>query len=304
MQEKAVAIREDRQVALAEIETRFAMATRQRELLDNYIKERLKPDKHYYTVSEGQKPSLTKEGAELICLPHGYKPHYHLLSGPESPPPDNSPYQMTIRCELERAGNFEGEGIGSASSYVTKKDGEYKPRQKDPGLCHNATLKMAQKSAYISATLNATAASEFFTQDLEDDQAGETSKPKPGTKEHWCSKHGIAWARHEKDGKVWYSHKTKVTEEYPKGYCNEHINQQPQEEPPPEEKPPIEETPNKLITESRFLVLCSRLGYNSQQQVWKVMEVKDLEDLKSRMTLEEALDNLGKLQGVKDWRSL
>ena len=46
---------------------------------------------------------------------------------------------------------------------------------------------MACKSAYIAATLNATAASEFFTQDLEDEQSGDTQQT--GNREHWCAIH-------------------------------------------------------------------------------------------------------------------
>lgn len=185
--DKAVAIIDDKQIAIQELETRFALAVRQRELLEKYIRERLKPDKHFYSVDEdpARKPSLSKEGAELICLPHNLKPQYELLSGPEQPPLDDSPYQLTMRCELRRGAFFEGQGIGSASSMITKKDGQRVARQKDPGLRHNATLKMACKSAYIAATLNSTAASEFFTQDLEDDQSG--------FKEPWCQKHNTSF---------------------------------------------------------------------------------------------------------------
>jgi len=42
--EKDVIVRGDKELALYELETRFAMAVRQRELLENYIKEKLKPD--------------------------------------------------------------------------------------------------------------------------------------------------------------------------------------------------------------------------------------------------------------------
>lgn len=193
MENRQVAtIPEDRALAIQELETRFAMAVRQRALLEQYIRERLKPDKHFYTVKRDDggegKPSLAKEGAELICLPHGYKPRYQILSGPENPPLDDTPYQITVKCELEAGGKFAGDGIGSASSMITKKDGTRVQRQKDPGLRHNATIKMASKSAYIAATLNSTAASEFFTQDMEDDQTG---KEAAQSKEHWCAKHGV-----------------------------------------------------------------------------------------------------------------
>jgi len=213
--ERSVVNRDDKTVALYELETRFALAVRQRELLEIYIRERLKPDKHFYTVGDepGRKPSLTKEGAELICLPHNLKGHYEWLSGPETPPMDDTPYQITMKCIFERNGVFEGEGVGSASSMITKRDGDRVQRQKDPGLRHNATIKMACKSCYIAATLNSTAASEFFTQDLEDDQTGGSTKPQ--TKEHWCPIHNAPFF---KKGKMkWYAHKIEGTDKW----CNE-----------------------------------------------------------------------------------
>jgi len=216
MKSKEVVLRGDKEIALYELETRFAIAVRQRELLENYIRERLHPDKHFYTVGDepGRKPSLTKEGAELICLPHNLKGHYDWLAGPENPPMDDSPYQITMKCILERNGGFEGEGVGSASSMITKKDSTRVQRQKDPGLRHNATIKMACKSAYIAATLNSTAASEFFTQDLEDDQTGESKQNGHG--EHWCSIHKTNFF---KKGKMKsYAHPIEGTDEW----CHEH----------------------------------------------------------------------------------
>ena len=91
---KEVIVKGDKELVLYELETRFAMAVRQRELLETYIRERLHPGKHFYRVERGgdevkggqQKPSLTKEGAELICLPHSLKAEYEILKAPENPP--------------------------------------------------------------------------------------------------------------------------------------------------------------------------------------------------------------------------
>ncbi len=158
--------------SIADLEQSFAVAVRQRQLIQQYIESQLKPQKHFYRVRKDKdaKPSLTKEGAELILLPHGLIPDYEFVSGPNEPPEQSKPYQIMVKCILRPKGNpqgFAGSAIGSASSFITSRHGK-QPRQNDPGLCHNATLKMAQKSALIAAVLNSTAASEFFTQDMED----------------------------------------------------------------------------------------------------------------------------------------
>ncbi len=163
---------------VADLEQQFSLAVRQRELLSDYIRQQLKPGKHFYEM-QGSKPSLTKEGAEIILLPHNLATDYDLISGPDTPPADEMPYQITVKCTLRRKGDalsFVGSAIGSAGSHKRSRDGTYKPRQFDKYLCHNATLKMAEKSAMIAATMNSTAASEFFTQDLE---PGE-QQPTPG----------------------------------------------------------------------------------------------------------------------------
>lgn len=235
MENTQLTIIEDRVVAIQQLETAFELAVRQRELLEKYIRERLKPDRHYYSFGDDpkRKPSLTKEGAELICLPHALKARYSWLSGPQAPPPDGTPYQLVVKCELEANGKFAGEGIGSASSYITTRAGDYKQHLNDPGLCHNATLKMAQKSAYIAATLNATAASEFFTQDMEDDQTGGVAETEKG---HWCGLHSTPFF---KKGKMKaYAHPIKNAQGQDTGeWCHEHKGT-----PPPAPEPPQKAT--------------------------------------------------------------
>jgi hypothetical protein len=173
--------------AIQTMEGQFALAVRRRELLAEYITNRLTPS-HFYKPPGARKPSLTKEGAEAICLPHGLKARYDWVSGPADPPDGDTPYQITIKCRLFNLDGDAGEGMGSANSHITKQNGERIPRQKDHGLRHNATLKMAEKSSYIAATLGATAASEFFTQDMEDakEEAHDDS-------EHWCQAHSTAF---------------------------------------------------------------------------------------------------------------
>lgn len=201
--------------ATRELENQFALAVRQRELLEDYIKKRLQPKKHFYRAGNSEKDSLTKEGAELICLPHGLKPKYILLAGPDQPPENDSPYQLVMLCRLMKGEQFGGEGIGSASSHHTTRAGDRVPRQKDIGLRHNATLKMAEKSAFIAATLNATAASEFFTQDMEEEGAGSDTPARPsqpqGTPSFMCPEHKVLWFK-SKNMKHW-AHPIKGTKD-------------------------------------------------------------------------------------------
>lgn len=187
---QAVAVRQQAGglATVADLEQSFALAVRQRELLSEYIRKQLKPGKHFYQRGD-QKPSLSKEGAEIILLPHNLAPDYEWVSGPESPPEGDAPYQITIKCVLRAKGNpqsFVGSGIGSAGSHkgYWRKQGkesvwDYQPRQTDRFLCHNATIKMAQKSAMIAATINSTAASEFFTQDMDESGGAEVCNPPP-----------------------------------------------------------------------------------------------------------------------------
>jgi len=276
-EERALATMEDRELALYDLETRFAMATRQRALLETYIKGQLKPDKHFYTVSDdpGRKPSLTKEGAELICLPHALKAHYHWLFGPDKPPLDDAPYQITVKCEMEANGKFGGEGIGSASSMITLKSGQRVQRQKDPGLRHNATVKMACKSSYIATCLNATAASEFFTQDMEDDQAGTVSgNGKAEKPEHYCELHQTPFFKRGKMRS--YAHPKKGEGGQETGeWCHEHSQKEPGPTAPVESqavaKTPWAEPINKAQRDEMK---------DRAQRIWP-----DAEKMKSRMAL-------------------
>jgi len=69
--------------------------------------------------------------------------------------------------------------LGGPDYRPTKKDGKWlvvkKVENPDLADVYNTVLKMAKKRAYIDATLSATAASDIFTQDLED--FGEAAPP-------------------------------------------------------------------------------------------------------------------------------
>lgn len=117
------------------------------------------------------KPSLFKPGAEKICGMLGVSPTFPSLKEYEQKALDGVEIrQIVLRCVLVSAHGQElAEGIGARS--VVQDQGDL-----------NKSMKMAEKSAQIDATLRLGGLSEVFTQDIEDMIArGElepASKPK------------------------------------------------------------------------------------------------------------------------------
>ena len=84
----------------------------------------------------------------------------------------------------ERKGEYRKQGFGmkqidGAWCWVKYTSTE-KADNPDIADVYNTVLKMAKKRAYVDATLTATAASDFFTQDVED-FAQEPTQPRPAT---------------------------------------------------------------------------------------------------------------------------
>jgi len=111
------------------------------------------PNKYHWS-----KPSLWKPGAEKICGMLGLIPRFPNLDQYEQAVIGGSTLKMIIlKCELHTGNGFvAAEGNGART--VDKQDnGDI-----------NKSLKMAEKSAHIDATLRVAGLSELFTQDIED----------------------------------------------------------------------------------------------------------------------------------------
>ncbi len=106
------------------------------------------------------KPSLFKPGAEKISGMLGMTVHYPSLVGYEAALLGGQEIkQVMLRCELHDAhGRVVAEGVGART--IAQDYGDL-----------NKSLKMAEKSAHIDATLRLAGLSEVFTQDLEDQTA-------------------------------------------------------------------------------------------------------------------------------------
>lgn len=167
--------------------------------IQQIMKEVMKPQEHYGTVPGcGDKPTLLKPGAEKLMMTFRLAPDYVIL--PLFPgDPDKIGYQVECRISSITSGNFLGAGVGSASTeedkwkwrkavneeeyeetdpdrtrikygvnYRTKENYQIKQVRTNPADQANTVLKMAKKRALVDAILTVCAASDIFTQDLEE----------------------------------------------------------------------------------------------------------------------------------------
>lgn len=159
------------------------------------MKAVMKRDVHYGQIpGAGEKPTLFKQGAEVLCLAFKIGPEYRiedLTTG------EGARYRVTCVGIHQPTGMVLGQGIGECSSqeekyrwrkavckeefaatpadlrrmkFGRKAGGHYTVEQvrTEPADVANTVLKMAGKRAYIDMVLKVTAASDMFAQDLED----------------------------------------------------------------------------------------------------------------------------------------
>jgi hypothetical protein len=113
--------------------------------------------KHCQNPSHFSKSSLFKPGAEKICGMLGVTVRYPSLPEYEKAALSGTNLsQIIIRCEIvDGSGRVVADGVGAR--IVAQDNGDI-----------NKSLKMAEKSAHIDATLRMAGLSEVFTQDIED----------------------------------------------------------------------------------------------------------------------------------------
>ena len=164
-------------------------------LIQEVMKEVMKKDVHFGVIPGCQKPTLYKPGAEKLASTFrlAVDPLIEDLSSA-----DEAKYRIRVKLTSMQTGNFVGIGIGECSSdeekYKWRKavcDAEfdetaedrkrekwckgqnrstYQVKQVRTNIADiaNTILKMAKKRALIDAVLTSTAASDIFSQDIED----------------------------------------------------------------------------------------------------------------------------------------
>jgi hypothetical protein len=220
--------REASGLTAAETHRFSAVEIRQRvNLVQEVMQGIMKRDTHYGTIPGTPKPTLYKPGAEVLCVTFRVAQEYRIedLSSAST-----ARYRVTCVGRHQTTGIALGEGVGECSSGEEKykwrgsicleefeatpenmrrvKFSKYKGNvEKRPQVrteaadLANTVLKMACKRAMIAMTLNVTAASDIFTQDIEDlpeelrpQEAHQPGKPTPAPHDPTLAAHWIAQA--------------------------------------------------------------------------------------------------------------
>lgn len=168
-------------MAVADIISHVAM-------VQEVMKAVMKPDVHYGIIPGTDKPTLLKQGAEVLCMAFRVSDTYQVEDLSTS---DVVRYRVTCIGVHQMNGITLGSGMGEASSGEEKykwrkawdeefnatpanmrriKTGKYTTKQvrTEPADLANTILKMANKRAKIAMTINVTACGDMFGQDLED----------------------------------------------------------------------------------------------------------------------------------------
>lgn len=157
-------------------------------LVQEVMQAVMKKDTHYGTIPGTPKPTLYKPGAEVLAATFRIAVSYKIE---DLSTPDVARYRITSIGTHQTSGIVMGEGMGECSSGEEKykwrkaydeefnataedkkriKYGKYTAKQvrTEPADLANTILKMACKRAQVAMILNVTAASDCFTQDIED----------------------------------------------------------------------------------------------------------------------------------------
>ena len=127
-----------------------------------FVQAQMKRGVDYGVIPGTSKPTLLKSGTEKLCKLFGLRASYELISSITDF--DKPLFFFHYRCTLVRQGEVVGMGDGNCNS----KENKYEAQNHKIFDLTNTICKMSQKRAYVSAVLSSCAASELFTQDLED----------------------------------------------------------------------------------------------------------------------------------------
>lgn len=189
---EVVEMRRESGIVSAETHRFSVVEIRQRvNLVQEVMRGIMKRDTHYGTIPGTPKPTLYKPGAEVLCVTFRVAQEYKIEDLSTA---DIARFRVTCLGRHQTTGIVLGEGVGECSSGEEKykwrgavctqefdttpenmrrlkffRNGDKKTQVRTEAAdLSNTVLKMACKRAMIAMTLNVTAASDIFTQDIED----------------------------------------------------------------------------------------------------------------------------------------
>lgn len=133
--------------------------------MKSFVQNQLKKgiDNDYAVIPGTPKPSLLKPGAEKILLLFKLGFRFEIMS--EVVDFVEGTVSFMVRCIVFR--KDDGGQVGESIGYCTNKEKKYMRLQAADSV--NTVLKMSQKRALVGAAIAATGASDYFSQDMEDD---------------------------------------------------------------------------------------------------------------------------------------
>lgn len=168
---------ENNQLAVASNpEQQGALEVRQQVNQIQYLMQQVLKSGEHYGVVPGTKgkPTLFQSGAEKIAYMFHLVPSYEIhktdLGG------GHREYEVTCTLTSRDSAEVMGYGMGACTTleskyrYRNKWVNNQKVREENPDIADtwNTVLKMAKKRAFVDAVKSTTAASDIFTQDVED----------------------------------------------------------------------------------------------------------------------------------------
>lgn len=144
--------------------------------LDDCFHGLMTKDTDFGTIPGTPKPTLYKSGAEILCAAFNLRAETSIVSKVEDYDTPFFDYTLKVSLYSRRDLQLVGDGVGSANTGETrysrrwvKGSREQRDATRDEIMTlKNTVLKMAEKRAFVDATLRVTGASRIFTQDVED----------------------------------------------------------------------------------------------------------------------------------------
>ena len=129
----------------------------------------LKRDVHFMKIPKTKVPTLTKSGGEAICQAYGVFQRYAVTHREFINDPKNPVYIYEVRCDLVKINPQTFEDVVVAQGFGSANTGESNNGFAGAYNSLNKVLKIAQKRAMVCAAVNLAGASDWFTQDLDND---------------------------------------------------------------------------------------------------------------------------------------